>query len=228
MVGLIDLGPDDVAGQQIGCALDSPEAPVDGFGNHPRGRRLGQAGNAFDEQVPAGQQRDQHRLAEMVLADHPGRRTPRSPRRQCAEPRRRRAWSARNRGAVVGPSPVIWTPGPVRTRLPRPADVMLGARRGHQNQRPSSTAMGGTTKVRTSRVSMSSPMPIVDPTWAIVTTLAPSIANMVSPNTIPAMVTTLPVPAKVRMVAVRTPPGTRRVTASPAAGCSPRRRRPGR
>ena len=66
---IVDLGADDVARQQVRRALDALEAAVDGFGDDAGGRRLGQPGNALDQDVPAGQQADQQRLAQILLSD---------------------------------------------------------------------------------------------------------------------------------------------------------------
>lgn len=48
----------------------------------------------------------------------------------------------------------------------------------------------GSTNVRTMSVSSSRPTPMVAPIWAMLSTLLPASANMVMPNTIPAVVTT--------------------------------------
>ena len=61
---LVDLGADDVAGQQVRRALDALKAAVDGFGDDAGGGGLGQAGNALDQEVPAGEQADQQRFAQ--------------------------------------------------------------------------------------------------------------------------------------------------------------------
>jgi hypothetical protein len=55
--------------------------------------------------------------------------------------------------------------------------------------------------VRTTSVSISKPTPMVVPIWAMLSTLLPASANMVMPNTIPAVVTTPPVAANARTMA---------------------------
>ena len=59
-------------GQQVRRALDAPEPAVDGFGDDPGGRGLGQPGHALDQDVPAGEQADQQRFAQVVLSDDLG------------------------------------------------------------------------------------------------------------------------------------------------------------
>jgi hypothetical protein len=63
--------------------------------------------------------------------------------------------------------------------------------RGQKNHLPSSARIDGTTSARTTRVSIISPTAMVVPIWAMLSTLLPSNASMVSPKTTPAVVTTL-------------------------------------
>ena len=58
---------------------------------------------------------------------------------------------------------------------------------------------------RTTRVSNKSPTAMVVPIWAMLSTLLLSNASMVSPKTMPATVTTPPVPPKARMMPVLRP-----------------------
>ena len=66
----VHLSADDVARQQVRCALDAVKSAVNGLGDHPGGRGLGEPRNAFNQNVPTGQQADQQRLAKVLLADH--------------------------------------------------------------------------------------------------------------------------------------------------------------
>ncbi len=65
--------------------------------------------------------------------------------------------------------------------------------------------MDGTTSARTTRVSIKSPTAMVVPIWAMLSTLLPSSASMVSPKTMPAVVTTPPVPPNARTMPVLMP-----------------------
>src|SRR5271156_2850613 len=78
-------------------------------------------------------------------------------------------------------------------------------RRGHQNQRPSSAAMDGVMKERTTRVSKSSPSMMVEPIWPAMRRSLTSMEPMVKAKTIPAAVTTPPVPPMARMMPVLSP-----------------------
>ncbi len=53
---LVDLGAEDVAGQQVGRALDAPKYAMDGVGDHAGRGGLGQAGNTLDQQMAPGEQ----------------------------------------------------------------------------------------------------------------------------------------------------------------------------
>ena len=68
--GLIDADAEDVAGQKIGRELDALEGAMEGFG-----KRLGQsgfsdAGNVFNQQVAAREQRDQGKLDDVFLPEN--------------------------------------------------------------------------------------------------------------------------------------------------------------
>ncbi len=70
---VVDLGADDVARQQVGRALDPRELGADGLRERRRRERLRQARHALEEHVPFGQQRDQQRRTDPLLADDPAR-----------------------------------------------------------------------------------------------------------------------------------------------------------
>jgi hypothetical protein len=65
-----DQGPQDVGGQEIGRELDALEFGFNGRGQGFDGQGLGQAGHAFDQDVPVGQQADKQTLHHGHLADH--------------------------------------------------------------------------------------------------------------------------------------------------------------
>ena len=62
-------GAGDVAGHQVGGELQAREAPADHVGQRAHRQRLGHAGHAFEQQVAAGQQPDEHPLDHRVLPD---------------------------------------------------------------------------------------------------------------------------------------------------------------
>ena len=66
---VVDPGADEVGGDQVGRELDALEVHPDRLGERLDRHRLGQTGDALDEQVPTGQERDEHPLEELVLAD---------------------------------------------------------------------------------------------------------------------------------------------------------------
>ncbi len=70
LAGPQDAGADEVGGHQVGRELDAREAAADDVGDGAHGERLGQAGHALDEQVAAGEQRDEHPFEQVVLAGH--------------------------------------------------------------------------------------------------------------------------------------------------------------
>jgi hypothetical protein len=68
----VDLGADQIAGQQVGRELDAAEAGAERLGQRIDHHRLGDAGNAFQQHVTVAQQRDQHLFQRLTLADdHP-------------------------------------------------------------------------------------------------------------------------------------------------------------
>ena len=66
---VVDLRADDVAGQQVGRALDAVEAAADGLRDRLGGGRLGQARDALEEHVATRQQGDEQGLLQPRLAD---------------------------------------------------------------------------------------------------------------------------------------------------------------
>ena len=69
LVLLDDLGAGDVRGHQVGGELDPVEGQVEGVGQGADHQRLGQAGHADQQAVPAREDRDQQFLEDGVLAD---------------------------------------------------------------------------------------------------------------------------------------------------------------
>ena len=65
---IVDGDADDVARQQIGCKLHASQLAADGARERARERRLADAGHVFDEQVPAGEERDERELDGVGLA----------------------------------------------------------------------------------------------------------------------------------------------------------------
>ena len=66
---VVDAGADEVGRHQVGGELDPLELAADRLRERLDRHRLGQPGHALDEQVPAGEQRDEHPLQQHVLAD---------------------------------------------------------------------------------------------------------------------------------------------------------------
>ena len=111
---------------------------VDRLGDDPRRGGLGQPGHALDQQVAAGEQADQHRLAEMLLPDHLRRERRRRPRPRCAALRPCRAGRAEIvlRSWVLPSVPVVDECGYPQPRSSRPAVDVLPCRRcrGHSRR----------------------------------------------------------------------------------------------
>ena len=68
-VGAVDARADEVGGHEVGRELDAAEGAAEHVGERLDGQRLGQAGDALEQHVAAGQQRDQQALEHRVLAD---------------------------------------------------------------------------------------------------------------------------------------------------------------
>src|SRR5690606_9634804 len=66
----VDAGAEDVGGHEVGGELQAGEGTADHFGKGFHRQRLGHAGHAFQQDVPLGQQADQHAFDEPVLADY--------------------------------------------------------------------------------------------------------------------------------------------------------------
>ena len=68
-VFLNDVRAGDVRRHQVGRELDALELEVEHLGQRGDEQRLGQAGHADDQAVAADEQRQQHLLDHVVLAD---------------------------------------------------------------------------------------------------------------------------------------------------------------
>jgi hypothetical protein len=66
---VVDPRSDQIRGDKVGRELNAPEGATNGSRQRLDGERLGQARHALDQQVPLRQDRDQHALQEMILAD---------------------------------------------------------------------------------------------------------------------------------------------------------------
>ena len=85
--GVVDLGAHDVAGQQVGGALDPAERPAHRVREGRRRGGLGQAGYRLEEDVAAGQQADEQGLLQPALADHLAAEGLRQPLQRVTRPR---------------------------------------------------------------------------------------------------------------------------------------------
>ena len=75
-----DVRAEDVGRHQVGRELDAREVQVERLGQRAHQQRLAQAGHAFEQRVPAGDQADQRLPHELVLPDDVSR----PPRSRCA------------------------------------------------------------------------------------------------------------------------------------------------
>ena len=66
---VVDDRADEVGGEEIGGELDARELGVEGVAERADGERLGEAGDALDQDVAAGEQADQDALDHVGLAD---------------------------------------------------------------------------------------------------------------------------------------------------------------
>ena len=64
------IGADDVARHQVRGELDAAELEPDRAREAVRDQRLGRARRAFEQDVPAGEQGDEHQVDRRLLADH--------------------------------------------------------------------------------------------------------------------------------------------------------------
>lgn len=71
-VRVVDLGADEVGGQQVWRELDAGKLGADGLGHRFDEQRLGQPGHAFQQHVPICQQRHEEAGDEGGLADDLG------------------------------------------------------------------------------------------------------------------------------------------------------------
>ena len=60
---------DDVTGHQIGCELDARVSQAEDAGERPEQGCLSQTGDAFQQDVPAGEQADDNAVDHILLAD---------------------------------------------------------------------------------------------------------------------------------------------------------------
>ena len=67
---VVDRRAGHVGGHQVGRELDAVEAQPGDRGERARHQRLGEAGDALDQDVPVGQQAEQDELERLALADH--------------------------------------------------------------------------------------------------------------------------------------------------------------
>ena len=68
-VGPVDAGADEVGRNEVGRELHPPEGPAENLRERLHGERLGQARDALQQHVAAGQQRDHEPLEHPVLSD---------------------------------------------------------------------------------------------------------------------------------------------------------------
>ena len=68
---LDDVGAGDVRRHQVGRELDAVELQVEHLGQRRDEQRLGQPGDADDQAVAADEERQQHQLDDVALADDP-------------------------------------------------------------------------------------------------------------------------------------------------------------
>ena len=68
--GVKQAAAGDVAGEQVGGELDPAEIAADAFGQGLRHQRLADAGHVFDQQMLAGQERDDAQPHDFGLAQH--------------------------------------------------------------------------------------------------------------------------------------------------------------
>ena len=67
------VGTGDVGGEQIRGELHAPEGQAERVRQGRNEQRLGEAGHADQQGVPAGEQRDQHQIDHLLLPDDPRR-----------------------------------------------------------------------------------------------------------------------------------------------------------
>ena len=65
---IVDVRSDDVAGHQVGRELDAAIGDAERLREAARRHRLGGAGRAFEQDMPAGEQCRQHQVDRIVLA----------------------------------------------------------------------------------------------------------------------------------------------------------------
>jgi hypothetical protein len=70
ILGIIDLGTNQVGGQQVGRKLNAGEIGLNCLSHSFHQQSLGQAGHTFQQNMAIGQKRDQNALNQRFLADH--------------------------------------------------------------------------------------------------------------------------------------------------------------
>ena len=124
------VDPGDVAREQVGRELDAREAAAHRARQGLGEQRLADARVVLDDHVPAGEQRDDARLDDLVLAEDDGADVAATSRRaaRCRAPRPRSR--ARHRASVRPPTatpPSSARPFVERRRTPAGAGVSAGA-----------------------------------------------------------------------------------------------------
>ena len=67
--GIINQRADQIGGQQVGRELETLKASLNAGGHCFNGKRLGEAGNAFEEDVTVGEQAEQEPVHQIFLSD---------------------------------------------------------------------------------------------------------------------------------------------------------------
>ena len=67
---IVNQRADQVGRQQVGRELQTLKAGLNAGGQRFHGQRFGQAGNAFEQDVPVGQQAEQQPIDQILLPDH--------------------------------------------------------------------------------------------------------------------------------------------------------------
>jgi hypothetical protein len=66
-VRAVDARADQVGGDEVGGELDALEGTAEDVGGRLHRQRLGETGHALDQQMPAGQEADEHTLEHLIL-----------------------------------------------------------------------------------------------------------------------------------------------------------------
>ena len=68
-MGAIDARTDEIGWHKVGGELDAVKRAAEDIGDGADRESLGEARDAFDEQVPAGEEGDEHTFEQDLLAD---------------------------------------------------------------------------------------------------------------------------------------------------------------